>query len=116
MGRPRSGKAPDRGQAIPVLVLALGAVSFAGVATATWGAQLAAGGRAAAAADAAALAGAQNGYGAAQAIAAANGARLVAWSAEDGPAGEPATDVTVTVEVDGPIGTSTAVARATTGP
>ena len=114
MGRPWSGDAPDRGQAIPVLVLIIGLVATLAVGVAMLGAQLMAAGRAATAADAAALAGALHGPDAAHALAAANGARLVEWEQGLDAAGN--LMVTVMVESDGPLNVTTAVARALATP
>jgi hypothetical protein len=110
VGRPWSGDAPDRGQAIPVLVLVVGLVASLAVGVAMLGAQLMAAGRAATAADAAALAAALHGPAAAHALAAANDARLVAWEQGRDAAGN--VMVTVTVESNGPLHATSAVARA----
>lgn len=110
MGRPWSGQVPDRGQAIPVLVLMVGMTASLAAGVAMLGAQVAAAGRAATAADAAALAAAVHGATAARALAAANGARLVGCEQDVDASGH--VIVTVTVESDGPLRSSSAVARA----
>lgn len=111
MDRPEARADLDRGQAIPVLLLLVGVVASLAIATASFGAQLVAGERAATAADSAALAGVVHGRGAAAAVAIANGARLVGWKAQPGPHGG-TLEVVVTVECDGPLGSVSAVARA----
>lgn len=110
MDRPWSGQVPDRGQAIPILVLVVASIGAMASSIGVLGAQMAAGERAATAADAAALAGVLHGPQAAAALAAANGARLVSCASSLDPAGNET--VTVAVEVEGPLRSSHAVARA----
>lgn len=114
MDRPWSGQVPDRGQAIPILVLVVASIGAMASSVAVLGAQMSAGERAATAADAAALAGVLHGPQAAAALAASNGARLVSCERSLDPAsGE---TVTVVVEIEGPLRTSRAVARALATP
>lgn len=121
MIEPDSGRVPDRGQAIPVLLLVVALTGVCAVGVARLGARSVHGARAQTAADAAALAGVISGRGAAAALAARNGATVVSWRPElTGADGAPAVDsvpgaVTVTVAlVADP--TVTATARATVQP
>ena len=117
MIEPGSGRVPDRGQAIPVLLLVVAFVATLTVGVATWGAALIGRARVAAAADAAALAGVVHGIDTARAIAAANGAEVVRWSWDT--AGDRSTGgrvLTVTVEVRSSLGALAATARASTRP
>lgn len=103
MVEPDSGRVPDRGQAIPVLLVVVALTTACAVGVARVGARAVDGARAQTAADAAALAGVSHGRAAAVALAAHNGARVVGWRPE-GPAtgGSAADDVvadTVTVTV-----------------
>ena len=97
-----------------MLVLVVASVGAMAASIAALGVQVSAGERAATAADAAALAGVLHGPQAAAALAAANGARLVACERSLDPAGGEI--VTVTVEAEGPLRTSRAVARALATP
>ncbi len=107
---PIDRRARDRGQAVLLLLLpALALATVVALAVGHSGRQVIDRSRAQAAADAAALAGVDGGRSAATALAAANGAALVAFDAT--PDGE---YVTVVVEVT--VGDAHATARATNGP
>jgi hypothetical protein len=84
----------DRGQAVPLALIAVAVAILATVALAELGGNIVDAGRARTAADAAALAGVEGGRQASTRVAAENGATLVAWSSR--PDGD---GVTVTVEV-----------------
>lgn len=100
--------APDRGQAIPMLLLCVALVAAVSIGFAAWGVRLVHREQARAAADAASLAGVVAGRDAAAAIAEAHGASLVDWRVVSGG------DVEVTVEVGAP--PVRAVARASVAP
>lgn len=97
MVEPDSGRVPDRGQAIPVLLVITALTAACAVGVARVGARAVDGVRAQTAADAAALAGVDHGRPAAAALAARNGARLVSWRPEPGGVGGQPHTVTVTV-------------------
>jgi hypothetical protein len=94
----------ERGQAVPLAAALVAIAAMLVVGIGAMADDVGDAGRARAAADAAALAGVVGDRPASSALAAANGATLVAWS-RDGP------DVVVTVRV----GSVTATARATGG-
>jgi hypothetical protein len=114
---PGSGRVPDRGQAIPVLLMVVAFAAVVAVGVGAWGVRLSARARVATAADAAALAGVVHGIQVARSIAAANGAEVVEWS-WDGPddSGSVGRVLTVTVSVHGSFGLLEATARASTRP
>ncbi|MFZ9628702.1 MAG: hypothetical protein ACO3C1_05050 [Ilumatobacteraceae bacterium] len=117
MVEPESGRVPDRGQAIPVLLMVVAVTAVMAVGVAAWGVRLSARARVESAADAAALAGVVYGLDAARAIAAANGAEVVGWQWDD-PRADVSTGrvLTVTVSASGSFGDLTARARASTRP
>jgi Putative Flp pilus-assembly TadE/G-like len=95
----------DRGQAVPLALIAVALAILATVALAELGGNVVDAGRARTAADAAALAGVEGGHEASSRVAAENGATLIAWSSR--PDGD---GVTVTVRVQ--IGRAAATASA----
>jgi Flp pilus assembly protein TadG len=99
----------DRGQALGLVLIAVGMVAVIAVALAHVGTRLVARSRAQNAADAAALAGVEGGAVAAAAMADHNGGALVSFVEHGGPDGS-----TVTVEVT--VGGERAVAAASTEP
>lgn len=99
----------DRGQAMGLVLVAVGMVAVIAIALSQVGARLTARSRAQNAADAAALAGVDGGRVAAAAMAGRNGAALVSFIDRPGPEGN-----TVTVEVT--VGGEHAVAAASKEP
>lgn len=99
MVEPESGRVPDRGQAIPVLLVVIAFTAACAVGVARVGAAAVAAARAQTAADAAALAGVSGGRPAAAALAARNGARIVEWR-PDPAAGDAGVTVTVSLVAD----------------
>ncbi len=95
----------DRGQAVPLALIAVALAILATVALAELGGNVVDAGRARTAADAAALAGVEGGREASTQVAAENGATLVSWSSR--PDGD---GVTITVKVR--IGRAAATASA----
>ena len=95
----------DRGQAVPLALVAVVVAVVATLAIASFGRSIVDAGRARTAADAAALAGVDGGEGASARLAAEHGATLVSWSSSGSP---DALTVTVTVR----LGRATASAAA----
>ena len=93
----RSGRVgDDRGQAVPLALVAVVVAVVVTLAVASLGRSVVDAGRARSAADAAALAGVEGGRAASERLAAENGATVLAWAAS-GPSD--AVTVTVTVRV-----------------
>jgi predicted MarR family transcription regulator len=105
MGSKPSAPRPDIGQAVALLLAVVALAALSVVAVGMFGQRIVDRGRAQTAADAAALAATDGGRGAAQRLAASNGAVLVSYS-------EAGDIVTVEVELRG----ERATARATDGP
>lgn len=104
----RGTRARDRGSiAVLVVVVVLAVTSVVLLALTALAGDLIDAGRARTAADAAALAGVLGGRPAAEAVAASNGGRVVAWSTSD-------TGEVITVVVT--VGSATAMSRATDAP
>lgn len=89
-------RSDDRGQAVPLALVAVVIAVVATLAIATLGQSVVDAGRARTAADAAALAGVEGGATASARLAAEHGATLVSWSSSGPP---DAVTVTVTVRV-----------------
>lgn len=107
----------DRGQALGLVLIAVGLVAVIAVALSHVGARLVARSRAQNAADAAALAGVDGGSGAAAAMAARNGGVLVSFVERPGRGGSTvAMDVAMEVIVEVTVDGEHAVAAASSGP
>ena len=115
--RSRVMRSRDSGQALGLVLIAVGMVAVIAVALSHLGARLVERSRAQNAADAAALAGVDGGPAAAAAMAARNGGALVSFVERAVPDGSTVTvEVVVVVEVEVMVGGERAVAAASSAP